>query len=181
MIYEGGQVAFVRDGKHYQGLFIGNALLDAVEGNPRAEQEARKARNLEVGGFVVTLGGLGVVASGIAVEANSHPVDEHAGVVTALLLSGLACELVGLGMTLSSQPHFYDAMNMYNDDIDRALAPPVLVPVAPRPFPAPLLEPAPVAPAPAPAAPSSPEPSSAPPPPPPSTPMKPPSAAFPAQ
>ena len=178
MIYDGGQIAFVKNGVHYNGLLPGNSLIDAVDGDPQAESEAHAARNLEVGGFVVSLGGLGAVGSAIVVQANSHPADANNGLVGGLVLSALACEIVSISLTLSSIPHFYDAINIYNDNVDRAFAPPPLVPIAPVPAPASKLTPANVAsaPAPAPAAPPAKPPSAQP-----TSPAAPPSAAFPAQ
>jgi hypothetical protein len=158
MTFEGGQVAFVRDGKHYRSLLVGGSLSDAVEGDPEAERIARKARNLEIGGYVFALGGIAPLVGAVAVQANSHPADEHQGTVTALLLSSIACEVVSLSLTLNAVPRFYDAINIYNDNVDRSLlvpgpppralrvAPPSAV-AAPRPSP-PVPAPAPANPGP---------------------------------
>jgi len=176
-VYDGGQPVFVKNGERYHSFIVGNALIDAVAGDPQAEAEAHAARNLQVGGFVLSLGGLGALGSAVAVQANSHPSDAHNGVVGGLVISALAAEMVSLALTFSSIPHFYDAINIYNDDVDRALAPPLLVRVAPPAIPVPA--PAPAAPsAPASAAPSAPPVPSAPAPAQTSTPS---SAAFPPQ
>ncbi len=123
LVYDGGQVAFLRDGKRHQGFLIGGSLLEAVEGDPEAERVARTARNLEIGGYVFAFGGLAPLVGAAVVQGSSHPVDQHEGAVTALLLSSLACEFVSLGLTLSAVPRFYDAINIYNDHVDRTLLP----------------------------------------------------------
>jgi hypothetical protein len=176
MVMEGGQVSFVRNGEHRHGLLIGNSLIDAVTGDPVAEAEAHTARNLEVGGLVFLVGGLGTLVGGVAVAASDHGSDSKAATVSGLFLTSIACDLVSLAFTLNAVPHVYDAMNIYNDDLDRT---------APAPFPVRL--PPPFAPprAPEPAQPMSPasapslsQPAAAPRE---GTPASPPSAAFPAE
>ncbi len=129
MVMQGGGVRFVRDGQRYSGFTLGGGLLDAVHGNPRAEDEARTARNLEIGGWVFLVGGVGTLAGGIAVAGDG--THQHDSLVGGLFLTSIALDLVSLGFSLSAIPHVYDGMNLYNDDVDRALAPPQLVPVAP--------------------------------------------------
>ena len=133
MMMDGGRPVFVRDGQHYESFLPSSALLDAVHGDPRAESEAQKARNLQIGGLVFVGAGLGTLVGATAVIANSHASDEHAALAGGLLVSSIALEMISLVFTLNAVPHLYNAMNIYNDDIDRA-RPPV-------PPPAPLARP----------------------------------------
>jgi hypothetical protein len=153
MVMEGGQLTFVRDGEHHRSfLVMGSSVLDVVQGDPRAEAEARTARNLEIGGIVFTVGALGT-ATGAFVSILSPDEAQHRATTQGLLISALACDIVGAALLLSSVPHVYDAVNIYNDDLDGAAA------TAPRlalPPASPVLPPAsPVLP-PAPPVPSSP-------------------------
>ena len=177
MMMEGGQISFVRNGEHHQGFLVGNTLIDAVTGDPVAESEAHKARNLEVGGIVFLGAGLGALVGGVAVAAGDPGSDNNRATASGLLLTSVACELVSLGLTLSAVPHIYDAMNIYNDDLNRNAPAPFPVRLPPPPFaPPPAPEPAqPVSPA---SAPSLSQPVAAPRE---ATPASPPSAAFPAE
>jgi len=128
-VVDGGQPTFVKDGVHFGGPVWGTGLVDAVHDNPRAEHHARVGRNLIVGGFVVSMAGLGAEIGGLVVSAkanSSTAPDANSGLGTALVIGGLVVALTGVGMMLAGQPHVYDAINIYNDGI------------AARPSPAPL-------------------------------------------
>jgi hypothetical protein len=112
----GGSPTFFRDGKEYSaGLFLGG-VEDAVQGNRRAEEEARTAHHLMVGGLVLTLIGEGTAISGLALEA-SHPTQATQNAGLALALGGLAGAIAGFILVMNAPPHMYDAINIYNDGI----------------------------------------------------------------
>ncbi|HEY4107202.1 MAG TPA: hypothetical protein VGM44_25055 [Polyangiaceae bacterium] len=121
-IWEDGHLAYVRDGQHYtSSFFMGNAAIDAVHGDPRAEAEARKGRNLEVGGFVFLLGALGTAGGALGVlVSDPSQVSGHETTLNVLLASAVVCDVAGLVFELSAIPHLYDSANIYNDDLDRA-------------------------------------------------------------
>jgi len=130
-VVDGGQPTFVKDGVHFGGPVWGSGLADAVHGNPQAEHHARVGRNLIVGGFVVSLAGLGVEIGGLVVSAkanSSTAADSNSGVGTALVIGGLVVVLTGGVMMLAGQPHIYDAINIYNDGIQARPSPPPLGP-----------------------------------------------------
>jgi hypothetical protein len=120
VMMEGGQLTFVKNGEHHHNFWlVGSSALDAVQGNPRAEAEARSARNLEIGGIVFTVGALGSV-TGALVSLGSPDASQHQSTTAGLLVSALACDIVAAALLLNSIPHVYDAVNIYNDDLDRA-------------------------------------------------------------
>ena len=129
-LVEGGQPTFVKDGVHFGGPIWATGLVDAVQGNPRAEHHARVGRNLIVGGFVVSMVGLGTeIGALVAVaKADSAAPDAHSGVATALAVSGAVVLIAGSVMMLSGQPHVYDAINIYNDGLDARPTPVVVGP-----------------------------------------------------
>jgi hypothetical protein len=119
----GGSPTFFRDGKEYPaGLFLGG-VEDAVQGNRRAEDEARTAHHLMVGGFVLGLVGDGTAIAGVALDA-SHPT-HNTELGLGLVLGGLAGAIAGFILMANASPHMYDAINIYNDSIgaDGAAAP----------------------------------------------------------
>jgi hypothetical protein len=132
-VVEGGQPTFVKDGVHFGGPVWGSGLADAVHGNPRAEHHARVGRNLIVGGFVVSLAGLGAEIGGLVVLAkdnnSSTAGDSNSGVAAGLVIGGVVVALTGCVMMLAGQPHIYDAINIYNDGI---AARPTPAPLGPR-------------------------------------------------
>ena len=121
MAMSGGFPTFFRDGKEYPGgLFLGG-VVDAVHGNPRAEDEARTAHHLMVGGFVVEGAGLGTfIAGAVLTGHNASPQTQNAGL--GLMLGGLVVEVVGLILVVNAPPHMYDAVNIYNDGIGAGVA-----------------------------------------------------------
>ncbi|HEX3777571.1 MAG TPA: hypothetical protein VHV51_24045 [Polyangiaceae bacterium] len=120
-IWEDGHLAYVRDGQHYgSSFFVGNGTIDAVQGNPRAEAEARTGRNLEVGGFVFLLGTVGTAAGALGAIASNPEARDHQTEASVLLASAIAFEITGIALEISAFPHLYDAVNIYNDDLDRA-------------------------------------------------------------
>jgi hypothetical protein len=152
-----GSPHVVRDGRDQGGFTFGGGVVDAVQGNPRAENEARKGRNLVIGGFVVALGGLAVETGGLVYILSAPRDDRDANVSTGLgiVLGGATIAFAGSLLSLNGQPHLYDAINIYNDDLEAARAqpvrPPAPLPVAPTALPPaspPALPPAPPPPAP---------------------------------
>jgi hypothetical protein len=129
LVMDEGSPHVVRDGVDQGGFMFGGGVVDAVQTNPRALKEARTGRNLVVGGFVVTLVGVGVAVGGLAYGV-SHESDDRLGTGLGIALGGLAVELAGVVITLNGQPYLYDALNIYNDELE-ANRPPAYPPGAP--------------------------------------------------
>lgn len=125
MVMQGGTIGFVRDGRLYRGGAFGGQLMQAVAGNEAALTHARTYRNLTAAGFATSMGGLAVVLIGdlLWVAASSGSGRTSATGLFAILGVGLSLDLVGLVMSLSAMPHMYDAINVYNDDLESHATP----------------------------------------------------------
>jgi hypothetical protein len=131
---DGGNYAYVRDGKKYEGGLFGGDLVEAVRGNPQAEDYARAYKRGLTTGLVMTLLGAAVAVAGIV--AVSSDLGQHApgqsipptGFIVAG--GGLLVELIGDIIELNAMPHLYDAINVYNDGLD---SPPSVAPRAGAP------------------------------------------------
>ena len=98
-------------------------IVEAVSGNPEAEEHARAYRNGMTAGFLSVVGGGasmvgGVVLLGAASQERTHDARSNESVAGgALVLGGLVAYAVGLGLLLNAQPRLYDAINAYNDGV----------------------------------------------------------------
>jgi hypothetical protein len=109
---------FVRDGAEY------SSLTDAVEGNPRAEEEANQARSFTIGGIACSAIGDLAIGIGIGLDlAGSRPGPDNqpnrpamANAGLGLAIGGLALAVVGVTLLTHGQAHQKDAINIYNDD-----------------------------------------------------------------
>lgn len=140
----GGAPALYKNGKEYPlGLFYGG-VGDAVEGNPRAEAEARTANHLMIGGWAAYVGGLASSVAGISMGAiDPHRHDTRSEVGSYLLVGGLVTFVASVVLIFNAAPHAYDAVNIYNDgvaatwhayDAPRIGSWPGAVPIAPLPL-----------------------------------------------
>ncbi len=129
-----GSPAVVRLGRAYPVNGFGQGLIEAVADNPRALEHAEAHREGTTWGLITALGGAAVMfGSPVLLLADSdNPGQEPSagsvslaigGAVTGIVLYGL-----GLGMVASAQPRMYDAVNVYNDDLE-VLLPPLAAPV----------------------------------------------------
>jgi hypothetical protein len=122
LVQDGGTISYVRDGQKYEGGIFGGDIEEAVSGSPRAEAYARDYKSGMTTGFVMTLiGSVGLVGGAAFLggdEARSSTWDSTATTALIVMLSGLVVELVGAGIAARAQTHLYDAVNVYNDDVD---------------------------------------------------------------
>ncbi|HEX3594572.1 MAG TPA: hypothetical protein VHU80_05710 [Polyangiaceae bacterium] len=129
---EDGNLTYYKNGTAYPAGTFGGGLVEAVHGNARAEDEARAARGLVIGGYACAFGALGATGAGIALTATSSSVhDTRAEVGVGLLITGLAIDVVSAVLLVKAPPHAFDAIAIYNDGIEPAPAP-----AAPSPAPA---------------------------------------------
>jgi hypothetical protein len=187
-----GSMVLVKNRRKYPFGTFGGEIEEAVQGVPRAEEEARSYKSKLVTGFVLST--IGAVATGVGTgvlvnnELQSTPsTGVEIGSISALV-GGVVLGIVGGVVTGSAQPHLWNAINIYNDGIPAyppypawqqrpaypgypapgayappAYAPPVAAPPAAPPAVAPVVPGAIPAPAPFPAAPAAPAPPAAPP------------------
>lgn len=173
VVFEDGAPALEKNGTTNKIGPFGGGLVEAVEGVPEAEDHASTFRGRMIGGFVMSLAG--AVAGGlglgllIANQAKDDPEDGLRNASLGLAFGGLGLSLTGSILMASAQPHFWDAINVYNDAVSPVPYPPPpgawgrppapgVPAAAPAPYPAPAAPapspaPAPSAPAPAPSAP----------------------------
>lgn len=118
-----GGLALARDGRSYSLGMFGGGAVKAVEGNPAATEHAETYRAYMITGWTAYWGGIGVGLLGAGVwRAGERDADidrAHAG--EAMVLVGVAAVLTGTGFLLSAQPHLWDAVNLYNDEVERRL------------------------------------------------------------
>jgi len=139
VIMKGGTPAYVREGKVYEGGIFGGDLDEAVKGNPEAESHAKAFQNGLIGGFVTTLASAVSLGTGLALygtnlgrpSSERDPTTQNVG--AALIIGGLAAEIVGLVLIATAQPHQWDAINVYNDGLPDAsrMPPPPYGPAQP--------------------------------------------------
>lgn len=162
VIQEGGTPTLVRDGQKFSVGLFGGGLVDAVQGNPVAEEHASTYKTLTIAGYSVYVAGIGSSVAGLYLigSGNNSNNDTNETTGAALLLGGLAGFVTSLVLISSAQPHLWDAVNTYNDGVDASLAylipppglvrPPLPAPAPPPAGPAPVGPPPVVAPPPAP-------------------------------
>jgi hypothetical protein len=160
VVVENGTLSYVRDGKTYEGGFLGGDIEDAVSGNERAEEYAHDYKTGMVTGFAMSMIGIAGMVGGAAlaaVDVGRPTANDSSLGATGLVVvgAGLILDLIGSGLMVGAVPHLYDAINAYNDGVPgyppRRPAPPRAA--APQPLAPPPSQAAPTPPAPQPAAP----------------------------
>ncbi len=113
-----GGLAFYKNGTEYEaGVFLGG-VKEVVKGNPRAEDEARTAQQLVIGGYSCQFAALGASGAGFGVLSSSHRFgDTDTNVGLGLLAGSAILNLVGAVLEMNAVPHVYDAVNIYNDGV----------------------------------------------------------------
>jgi hypothetical protein len=127
VIMDHGSLAYVRDGKKYEGGLFGGDIEEAVQGNAEAELYAHKYKTGMEAGFATTMGGVagllgGLVVTGLGAESQTKNLTVP---VTGLVIMGvgLVAYLTGAFVMLNAVPHLYDAVNAYNDGVPPPPAP----------------------------------------------------------
>ena len=157
VVMEGGQLAYVRDGRSFEHGFAGSGLVEATEGDPEAQEAAETYHSRTLTGFWLSMVGVACLVGGLVLLAST---DNYETTNTALLTGSLACgigaPIAGSFVAVSGVPYHWDAINRYNDNAEtRRWQPapgyPPTLPAGPAPPSAP---PEPPAAAPAPSAPA---------------------------
>jgi hypothetical protein len=122
LVMAGGTLAFVRDGKKYEGGLFGGNLEEVVRGSPQAQEYAHQYKSGMVTGFALTMIGLAAALGGLVLtSSDAVRVSQNGESLppTGLLIAGggLLVELVGLAIESNAAPHLYDAINAYNDSL----------------------------------------------------------------
>jgi hypothetical protein len=125
VVMQGGTPVYVREGRVFPGGGFGGDLHEAVEGNPEAESYAKSYRTGMVAGVTTALVGIASAVGGsvLYLANSSGPENERDGTAQAIggtmALSGIAAYATGMVIMLHAQPHLWDAVNSYNDGVDK--------------------------------------------------------------
>ncbi|MCC6902590.1 MAG: hypothetical protein IT377_26700 [Polyangiaceae bacterium] len=158
VLMDEGGVAYERDGQRFKHGFAGGGLVEAVEDDPEAKQAAERYQSRMTSGLILYLVGTGCLVTGTVVGLSTiDERDDHSdkdAVAAGGLLCGVAGLIAGASLLASGMPYQWDAINIYNDNLEKRRAifplpgPPGFVPYAPIPAPVPAPAPAPVPPPP---------------------------------
>ncbi len=115
-----GRPILVKDGKTYGMSGLSSDPVDAVAGNPAAEDHARTyVRRTRTGMLLLGLG-FGVFVGGVATHTNECGHAVRNGVATGLVLGSLGFLIASLATMAIAPGHLYDAINIYNDSVPAA-------------------------------------------------------------
>ncbi len=120
-IMQGGQLAYVRDGRIIQRGALGHGLIDAVRGNPAAERAARTHYQRNRDGLMMSLSGLACTAFGagwLAYELQDGTEQVPQSNLTLPMITTVGCLVLsyaGVFYMASGQPYALDAINIFND------------------------------------------------------------------
>jgi hypothetical protein len=126
MVLVSGQPHLQRSGRLYPISLTGPELGAAVADNPRALAHVQTYQQMSTQGLVAGLGGavLMVVGPSIALATSMDDrgsiSDAGAGAALGTFAAGIALYVMGMGWIMQGQPHLYDAINVYNDDLEVA-------------------------------------------------------------
>ena len=116
-----GSAVLVKDGRRYSMSGLSSEVVEAVSGNPAAENQARSyVRRTRTGIGLLTLGIASLIAGGVMFkDGDGHQTRN--GVAIGLEVGWLVSWIASLA-TLSTGPgHLYDAINIYNDGVPGCL------------------------------------------------------------
>jgi hypothetical protein len=127
-----GDLVFGKDGKTRNAEWTSKDILEAVSGNPAAEEHARTfVRRQRTAGTLAILAGVGIllgltVLAVSAGEPSGSGTDDHVDTArsmqiaaSSILLGSLVSFASALTVGATSESHLYDAINIYNDGVSR--------------------------------------------------------------
>ncbi|HWO10385.1 MAG TPA: hypothetical protein VNN80_12925 [Polyangiaceae bacterium] len=113
---------FLRGSRLYEhGAFVGG-LRDAVSGVPRAEEQAEAHSRLLMGGFLLELAGLVLAGATVVTAAQSDESGDGLDTTLALASGAVVFSVASSALYAHSTPYVWDAVNSYNDEVQRAAA-----------------------------------------------------------
>jgi hypothetical protein len=122
VVMVGGMPAYQKNGETISHGFAGSGLVEAVEDDPEALDAAETYHGRSVGGLIAVLGGLACGIGGVAVIASDDSggaSDERTAIGGAALVCMLGATIAGLVLISTAQPYQWDAINIYNDNVER--------------------------------------------------------------
>jgi hypothetical protein len=126
VVLDAGSLAYQRDGQTFQHGLFGGGLVEAVDDDPAARDAAETYQGRMIGGFVANIVGFGCFLGGTAWAMSSSSSSSSNQLVdserTVILLGGVGClfagAITGSILLLSAQPYQWDAINIYNDNLE---------------------------------------------------------------
>lgn len=124
-----GSPAVVRKGRTFPVNGFGQGLIEAVADNPRALEHAVAHREGTIWGLITALGGAALMfaSPALLLTSDDDGMREPSSGSVSLAVGGAVTGMVfygfGLAMIASAQPRMYDAVNVYNDDLEVELPP----------------------------------------------------------
>jgi hypothetical protein len=119
VVMVGGMPAYEKNGETHSHGFAGSGLVDAVEDDPEALEAAETYHGRTVGGVIAMIGGLVCGIAGIVVIASDNTDEQKTTIGTATLVCMLGGSVAGVVLISSAQPYQWDAINIYNDNVER--------------------------------------------------------------
>ena len=137
VVIEGGSPVYVHDGKKFEHGFAGGGLVDAVESDPEAKEAAETYQTRMTTGFALYLVGAACLITGVSVGLSHIDDNQRSDGADALTAGGILCGFAGMisgaVLLVTGQPYQMDAINIYNDNVEkRRLYPAPPVPIGPR-------------------------------------------------
>jgi hypothetical protein len=117
VVKSGAFMALEKDGKTYATSGLWRDPIDAVSGNPRAEERARTfVSRTRLATVLMVIGAAGFVATFAALAAIDRSRVEQRAIPLGIAVGASGSLLAGLGVLATSRHHLYDAVNIYNDE-----------------------------------------------------------------
>jgi hypothetical protein len=112
-----GGAVLVKDGRRYNMGGLSGEVIEAVSGNPSAENEARTyVHRTRTGVGLFTLGIVSLVAGGVMLKHGDGHQTRN-GVAIGLEVGWVVAWIASLATLSTGQGHFWDAVNIYNDGV----------------------------------------------------------------
>jgi hypothetical protein len=115
-----GRSAFVREDRMYREGCLGGGLLAAVSGNPEAERAARGQTRALWASMGLVTGALVCLAAG-SVARPDRPLGSVAR--QGAVVAGGVMAFAGLFEGFNANGYRWDAVNLYNDDVEESRSP----------------------------------------------------------
>jgi hypothetical protein len=118
LVKSGAFMALEKDGKTYATSGLWRDPIEAVAGNPRAEEHARTfVSRTRLATVLMLIGAAGYVATFAALAAIDRSRVEQRAIPLGIAFGASGCIFAGLGVLATSRHQLYDAVNIYNDEV----------------------------------------------------------------
>jgi hypothetical protein len=137
MVMSNGALAYTRDGVLVEPGFFGGGLVQVVEGDEAAVEIAESHEDLNGASFGLALGGLALAGAaggtliGSAVAEDGAPTIPASAAALAMSGTGLGLAIAGLALGLKAQTKLFDAINVFNNNVEEREKNQRMIPSAP--------------------------------------------------